>query len=361
MNVDLNELIDKFITVNDNNIKQRDDNWYKLMGTTIGGSEIASLMGLSPYSNFYKLVESKIEICKGIISNKANILACWWGTIFEDVITSVIEIELGNSIKGNNICIQKYEGHRNSPDGYIVANFYEKDNMYHLWTSELSTDLISLQMIVLLEFKCPIARKITGDIPIYYKPQLLSGLAVSSIADKGLFIEALFKKCSVNQLGNNPYYDSNFHSKYNTLSMPIAWGVIPIYTDQINDILKEIYENVFEIDYEKENEEIIDLGDVSSSIFQKIMNLINTKQLTTGESFIEFPDGRTNNKIITNAFAILPWKIFDISYVFVDREPLFIESIYPSILRVHEVVKESLENNTYEKTKINNICDNIYN
>jgi len=365
----LNYLIDEFIRVYNNDIKQRDSEWYKLMGTTVGGSEVAALMGLSPYSNFYKIVESKIEICKG---NKLSIesLSCWWGTLFENIITRYVEIDLGNQIKGTSICIQKYEGHRNSPDGYIVAHFYLHNGMYHLWTTDLSKDMIDLSMILLLEFKCPITRKVTGDIPKYYKPQVLSGLAVSPIAHKGLFIDAIFRKCSIDQLGNNPQYDTIFHKKVTKEFNPIAWGSVTIYVEEtMTSSIKPIYEECFGMEYiDEEENDIIDLGDVSYNTFNDIMSLINDKILITAPTTIYFVDGRGSPKILDlhkkkgfQIIAILPWKLFDISYVPVDREPNFLESIYPTIQKVHKLVKESLQDSEIcEKLKITDMCESIY-
>lgn len=372
----LNNLIDDFIKVYNTDVKQRDSNWYKLMGTTVGGSEVAALMGLSPYSNFYKVVESKIDICKGNKPwNSVENLSCWWGTLFEDIITRYVEIDLGNQIKGTSICIQKYEGHRNSPDGYIVANFYYKDNKYHLWTTDLPNDIIEISMILLLEFKCPITRRVTGDIPKYYKPQVLSGLSVSPLAHKGLFVDAVFRKCSINQLGNNPQYDTIFHKKINNKEFnPIAWGAVTVHIQQSKDtsIIKNIYEECFGMDYvDGEENDIIDLGDisyVSYDIFNRVMSLINDKELLTTQSTVQFADGRGDDKLLdlrqrTSCFifAILPWKVFDVSYVPVDREPNFLENIYPIIQRVHEIVKESLTDPSLcEKLKIADVCDSIY-
>lgn len=369
----LNNLIDEFIKVYNNDIKQRDSEWYKLMGTTVGGSEVAALMGLSPYSNFYKVVESKIEICKGNKPwNSVENLSCWWGTLFEDIITRYVEIDLGNTIKGTSICIQKYEGHRNSPDGYIVANFYLKDNRYHIWTTDLPKEIIDIQMILLLEFKCPITRRVTGDIPKYYKPQVLSGLAVSPLAHKGLFVDAIFRKCSIQQLGNNPNYDINFHKKVTGRELnPIAWGAVTIHIQQSKDsaIVKNIYEECFGMDYiDGSPNDIIDLGEASNNIFNDVMALVNDKSLLTTQTTIRFADGRGDSEVLDlrqrnscYIFAVLPWKLFDVSYVPVDREPNFLENIYPTIQKVHELVKESLnDSGLCEKLKITDLCESIY-
>ena len=46
INAELNSMLDKFVELN-KGMKQRDENWYKSMATTIGGSEIASLLAIS--------------------------------------------------------------------------------------------------------------------------------------------------------------------------------------------------------------------------------------------------------------------------------------------------------------------------
>lgn len=368
----LNDLIDSFIDLHNTGVKQRDSNWYKLMGTTIGGSEIAAIMGLSPFSSLYKIVETKIEICNGTKNWEAEeSLSCWWGTLFEDVIALVVEKDLGNPVKGTNICIQKVEGHRNSPDGYVVAHLYIKDNKYHIWTTDLSPDIIETSVILLLEFKCPFTRRVTGDIPKYYKPQVLSGLAVSPIAHKGLFVDAVFRKCSVDQLGDNSEYDNTFHSNTYRGNYPVAWGSITIHIQQNKDIncVKDIYENCFGIDYlANEANDIIDLGDVPYNIFHGVMSLVNNGTLLTTPSTVKFADGRGSTEVLDlrqrnscYIFAVLPWKLFDITYVPVEREPNFLENIYPLIQKVHRLVLEGLNDSQIcEKIRITDICDNIY-
>jgi hypothetical protein len=366
----LNNLIDQFVALFNNDVKQRDSNWYKLMGITIGGSEIASIMGLSPFTSFYKVVESKIEICKGLKQwNDIDTLSCWWGTVFEGIITKYVEFDLGNKIKGANICIQKYEGHRNSPDGYMIVHFYKEDGQYCIWTTDLDKSIIELSIIVLIEFKCPITRKVTGDIPKYYVPQVLSGLSVSPIAYKGLFVDALFKKCSIKDLGNNPTYDYNFHKKNikSCTGLPIAWGSITIYLSTgVNKTSPKI---INLLDLYKNNDGVVDLGLICQDAFSLIMARINDKTLLASKSTVVFPDGRGSPKAINDEdiqgytiYAHLPWKLFDVTYILIDREPNFLENIMPLINKVHTLVRDNIneENTTADNIKMSHMCNNIY-
>jgi len=380
----LNCILDKFVELH-KGIKQRDENWYKSMATTIGGSEIASLLAISeneelrkyksPYSTFMDVVNNKIAIKEGKQVWRDGGVACWWGTLFEEVITKVIEIELGSEIKGDSICIQMIKGHRNSPDGYIVAHFCEdesrsggssesnigggesrsgvsseskKISKYKLYTTDMDPKLIKFSRIIMLEFKCPISRKPSIEIPKHYVPQLWSGLAVSPIASMALFVDSIFRKCSVSMLGNNADYDIIYHNKDQTISVsnPICWGMIGLYSKNKPD-------------------NFVDMGEVSYSDFNFIMGKINDKLIKTEigvpwfcvhahshldenkhvkkrgnirtiEAEIEY-----FKKLIPKGhyfLGVLPWKLFHSSYLPIERRYGFLKEILPLIDKIHEIV-----------------------
>jgi hypothetical protein len=65
----------------------------------------------------------------------------------------------------------------------------------------------------LLEFKCPLSRRPDGGVPKQYLPQLWSGLAVSPVAHAGLFVDVVFRKCALADLGPGPEYDREYHRR----------------------------------------------------------------------------------------------------------------------------------------------------
>jgi hypothetical protein len=85
--------------------------------------------------------------------------------------------------------------------------------------------------IMLLEFKCPLSRQPTGDVPPQYRPQLWSGLAVSPVASAGLFVDAVFRRCALADLGPGPAFDVEYHRRRDPESWPgaVAWGLIGVY------------------------------------------------------------------------------------------------------------------------------------
>ena len=110
------------------------------------------------------------------------------------------------------------------------------------------------------------------EIPKYYIPQLWSGLSVSSIASMGLFIDSIFRKCSLKMLGYNPEYDTVYHNKDQTIEIgnPICWGLIGMYS--INN-----------------PPSFIDMGNISYSNFNFIMGNINNHTIKTINSVPWFP------------------------------------------------------------------------
>lgn len=362
---ELNELLDAFVNLY-SGMKQRDASWYKSMATTIGGSEIAALLSISeieelrkyksPYSNFNEIIQNKIAIVNGEDNWGAGGIACWWGTLFEEVITITVEIELGEKIKGDSICIQIIKGHRNSPDGYIVAHFCEDEPFdpanpkYKLYTTDMNNiELIKFSKIVMLEFKCPLSRKPTGDIPNHYVPQLWSGLAVSSVASLGVFVDSIFRKCAIGDLGENKNYDTTYHNKDHTLTIgdPICWGMIGIYST-----IKPIAQ-------------FTDVGTSGYSDFHYIMGAISEKKMKTEICTPWFPKKRYMNgnqlcqkydspedlinELKENTptkyyfLGVLPWKLFYSAYIPINPRANFLEEIQPLIAKVHDTVTEMIQ------------------
>jgi len=82
---------------------------------------------------------------------------------------------------------------------------------------------------VLVEIKCPLRRWPKNTIPPQYEPQVLGGLiATDEVTQRGLLIDAVFKICTKDQLGEGPGYNTAFHkdSVWMRSRHPLAWGEI---------------------------------------------------------------------------------------------------------------------------------------
>jgi hypothetical protein len=379
-------------------MKQRDAGWYGAMGVTVGGSELPAIMGLSPYSSFYDVAASKLAILLGTDSWDGGGEACWWGVLFEDVIGAFVEVDLGGTIRGDDICIRDYPGHRNSPDGYIVARFYRgADGRPRLWTSDMPPDIPTTPRILLLEFKCPMSRKPKGDVPRHYVPQVLSGLAVSPVAHAGLFVDAVFRKCGLLDLGDTPDYDHAYHrfdqgKKPVAWSHPVAWGLIAVYAPLLDAPLRvrygwrgdawqegdppseapdadaglaawHVHSAYFGLRLKDQRAcpDVADLGDMEARLFNRALGLVNRGRFPARRGPPCFADGRgaplhTGAEVAAAIeamrreapehhwlFGVLPWKLLEVDYVPVDRQPGFLEEVLPLIEAVHRAVAEARE------------------
>ena len=79
---------------------QRSDEWFLMRNKVIGASELAALVGMSPYQNFESLARKKRGGSNSSYSNPS----CWWGTIFEDVAVKYAEMEFLTKIRGTHMC-----------------------------------------------------------------------------------------------------------------------------------------------------------------------------------------------------------------------------------------------------------------
>jgi len=329
-------------------IQQRDEEWYKRMGRTIGGSEIAAIIGKSKYKTREDVVNEKIAILFGehIFTGGP---ACNWGILFEDVLCAYIEQLFDTKIKGDNICIQKYKGHRNSPDGYMIVYLYDeiieeqnfdaknKPNILKLFDYGIHTKDDNKTCIdektVLLEFKCPHSRR-PSTIPAHYETQIQSGLAVSEIADAGLFVDACFRK---HRYGDTYSYDKYYHN----------WDRQRL--DNTNTITNGII-GVFEVG-RTEKIEYIDFG--RDCDFNDVLDKINTKKYYVdrctifGQETYNDVIEKWNEKI--DFIGIIPWKLYEVIYTVVYRDMDFMKRIYPVICSVIEEVEYKYEEIKYAR------------
>ncbi len=363
-----------------NGMMQRSKAWELSMGITVGGSEIAAVLGMNPYSSRQLVIETKANILMGYHSFFGG-EACDWGSLFEEIIGMYVEIDLGGKIYGDNVCIQKYVGHRNSPDGYIVAKYYydEEDDEYKLLTTDLEHDVeFAYARIILLEFKCPHGRKPDGIIPKQYIPQLWSGLAVSPFAEGAMFVDASFKKCSLDSIGCNYMFDTIYHktSLSHPNKLPIAWGVIGIYSENAGDYS---YVSQFNKNAVIPNCKLIDFGKMDKFGFIKCLASIKNKKYRIEVILPSFADGRGEQRFKTPSdyvnelaqksgddyfIGVLPWKLFEVCYATGHAHSDFTGVILPEITRVHDDVKKWLENckDNSGETSIdtNNDLDDLY-
>ncbi len=230
---------------------QRSPDWFLAMLNTIGGNEIAAALGCNHYSSFDEVAMSKIAQ-RAFEGGEA----CDWGTILEDVIALVAARDAsvgGAPIQGDSICILRYPRHRYSPDGYAVVRVAWEAGVARVVLRGEETRRGAknreytaagapiFQLVALLEFKCPLSRKlpVTPAVPPQYVPQVLSGLCVSPVASLGLFVDSVFRKCALRDLVHSSDYDLEYHwkDKDGEPRWPLAMGLVGVYAPATNQDL----------------------------------------------------------------------------------------------------------------------------
>jgi hypothetical protein len=393
----LEDLIRKFVARWKGGSVQRTPEWYKTIGVTIGGSEISAVRNNNPYSSFHDVCIAKYKAAMGIPIAPLNSPACWFGILFEPIIGRCIEIDLATTQLGENICIQSFPGHRYSPDGYAVVglkrvNCEAVDNdepQYELHRAESHGDP-DFYAIALLEYKCPHRRRPTGTVPKQYQDQPQSGLSVSPIAHFALFIDSLFRKCTIDQLGPGDGYDLAYHfgdERYGRKAAvrPAAWGLVAVYAPKTSaplaarlvpdepdadasvaawEMIAQYFGSALATDEVTSGLSSIDLGALGAKQFDRALDLINKDAFK-----IEYLDpyfanglgnqglksradiGRTirglhkrcgaNNSVIGPDYyflGVIPWKLFETNYVPIERIPGFIHTVKEIVEEVRAVV-----------------------
>lgn len=380
----------RFVALHAGAPRQRSAEWLARKSTMIGGSEVAALMGMNPYATFEAVVAAKAGL-----SAFGGGVACWWGTLFESAIERFVEVDCGTRLVGTDISVPAPPGppdlralHANSPDGYGVVSAYGSEPLRLLATDRASRaaaeGLPVERFIALFEFKCPYRRRPTGAVPRHYRPQLWSGLALSPVARRGVFVDAAFRKCALWALGGEPGFDREYHrdpaGAY--ADCPVAWGLTAVYAPRLDapraraptaaktdspaagppapDAAYEawlLYARYFGAKPESPAEaaragrpfapDPVDFGDCAPPVFDAMMALVDRGAFRTAHCGPCFPDGRGaplgSGRAVGAAvdrlaaappehcylLGVIPWKVCEVVYALVERRAGFLAELAP--------------------------------
>ena len=205
--------------------KQGSKEWLDNKKFVIGGSEISIILNKNPYQKTADLVKSHLNI-KPFNKN----LAIHWGNIFEDI----IKIYLNKLLKCEIIETGSIPHHTNkhisySPDGISIVK------------TRLLEQLINIDKIkehyltVLFEFKCPLSRlPQENKIPDYYIDQPRLGLHTIPLCDIAVFVEAVFRICSYEQLALTGSFSKSIHKDLTVYEQECMNGCLILYYSNID-------------------------------------------------------------------------------------------------------------------------------
>jgi len=271
---DLYEKINSFLASVQEAPAQKSPEWYLLKSKTIGGSEIATVLGKNPYSKVKMLIAEKAGVpsCQPFRGNTAT----RWGTVFEELTRQWVEIILSmeQEIKETGSLPGVIDRQRYSPDGLgVVKLLNEKDQPEYY--------------IALFEFKSPFRSIPDGKIPKHYRPQIQTGMITIPNIDFSIFVNNCYRKCTLKQIGFNTNYDTVFHdgdltkklTKAQKITQVYACGVIGFYqtADNYKQALKLCGYGSDDSDSELDLSDV-EIPDYSTSSAYDMELLMNTKE-----------------------------------------------------------------------------------
>lgn len=134
-------------------IIQRSDEWFALRKNMLTASDVASAIGVNPYSSRRQLLINKVHPSNVRFDTEAT----RHGTFYEGVAIEKFAALTGNVIHDIGIFVHPmYSWLGGSPDGITEQS-------------------------VLIEVKCPLKRKIEHKIPDYYYPQVQTCMEILDI------------------------------------------------------------------------------------------------------------------------------------------------------------------------------------
>jgi hypothetical protein len=199
-------LLTEFIKSTEELAPQGSEEWLFARKLTVGGSEISLLLGKSKYGAVKEFIVSKSRFAKF----KAS-APLWFGSMMEQVTEKYVEKKYNCIIyETGSVKSKKTERISYSPDGLAVVNSGDQAD------------------IVLFEFKSPfMAIPEIGVVPEHYISQPLLGMSVIPICDRAVFIEVVYKFCSLDQILTLNY--SNYHFGKQVVADMIYYGGLHLY------------------------------------------------------------------------------------------------------------------------------------
>lgn len=352
----INQITEFVDRLSQNGIAQHSAEWHAAKTYTIGGSQIATLMGKNHFSSVSDIILSKI----GVEPRRSSMII-HWGLLFEQLNKRYVEHDKSTKIIGSDIFVPGPPNTSYSPDGLAVIE--REPGKY---------------VRALLEFKCPFSRVPDGRIPQHYVPQVKFGLDIlREVTDIGLFVDAVFRRCLWGDLGRNPHHDRKLVDRAEGIP-PLAYGFIGFYLDVASAKQRTIdadpgelarrksalitaYKAEFEVGSSANKWMSNDLGEASVGLLEAVLAAYNIGILAPWYSEMIFVDDSYDESaafaMITNEldkyegglegttlnFGILPYKLFVVQYNYIDREDGFVERWRPQIDRVINIVRKCME------------------
>lgn len=379
-------LMHHHIGIHSGNPRQGTKEWLENKHLSIGGSELASLFGTNPYCSREELLAKKV----GLVGRGDPGVACWWGTMFEPVSERLVELDCSSRIAGTDIHVQPWlpMPHANSPDGYCVVTLELQNDEWvlsHDPDGAIRRGIPIRPLLALVELKAPYRRLPDGKVPKYYLPQIWSGIALAPATHIGLFAEVVYRLCSLSDLDHGPEFATNYHAsdfrKRNFTRWSGAYGIglTAIFAprpgtrgarikagEKEKPSTKFAEKDGFKLlmaslqcpldgpDFGTEIADFGELADRDPKLFELLMKNISQGSFKTVHSDPQFEEfsvdqfcDQARAKFADQEhyyfLGLLPWKIFQADYHFVEKQEEYIYEIRKVVVPFIRQVKRIME------------------
>ena len=270
------EILSNFLKKWEHLPEQGSEEWLKQRKTTIGGSQIATVLGINKYENVKGLIKSKTNM-----STFTKSAPLWFGNLMEPCIELYVEKIYKTKIFETGSLPCEFNNNLSySPDGLCVIEksklktVFSKKDFENIEKTSIHGKFDKKNILVLFEFKSPFMRKpVKNEIPEYYIPQPLLGMEIIPFVEVSIFVECVFRFCSYEDIINNNNKYSRYHwDKQRYYNNALSYSAISLYYDDKNknQELITLLDNIYGNSQMYGNHE----NDISSISDRKIINSI---------------------------------------------------------------------------------------
>jgi hypothetical protein len=272
------QILADFIESNKHLPEQGSDEWKLQRYNCIGGSEVATILKFNKHKTVNKLILEKLghDVFTG------NVIT-YWGTIFEELIRNHAMSRFNCKIKETGSIKYEHGYLSYSPDGLGVITHEHLSTILNIEEYGLNNE--ESDFLVLFEFKCPHSRIPTLDVPEYYLPQVKIGMNIINFLEVGLFMQGIYRRCTVNDIQyNNKHNNYGHYNKIRLENNPIEYGYLLLHTENLS-----LYEYIINM-IAKTNttvfQNIYDIGSLyDKDVFEQILEYCVSKDILIDYSY----------------------------------------------------------------------------
>ena len=277
-----------FIESNKHLPEQGSDEWKLQRYNCIGGSEVATILKFNKHKTVNKLILEKLghDVFTG------NVIT-YWGTIFEELIRNHAMKRFNCKIKETGSIKYEHGYLSYSPDGLGVVPHESLSSV--LDVEEFNLNIEDQEYLVLFEFKCPHSRIPTHEVPEYYLPQVKIGMNIINFLEVGLFMQAIYRRCTVEDIQYNIKHNNYGHyNKTRLEDNPIEYGYLLLHTENVD--LYDYLNNIIIKSSTRVFQGIYDIGSLyDKDIFEEILEHCVSKEI-----MIDYTYNKSYNQDVFN-------------------------------------------------------------